>query len=114
MDKVASCLAELPSLFKAFLKQDAQKIEEISLKISQLEHEADLTKNDIRNHLPKSLFLPLDRGALLEILALQDTLADQAEEVAMCMRLSPLELPSFMHDDFSLFCQKNLHIFLTK
>ena len=60
MDKVIFCIGELPNLFKAFLEQGGDVIQKIGQKISQLEHEADLTKNDIRNHLPKSLFLPLE------------------------------------------------------
>src|SRR3989344_2456887 len=82
MEKVSSCMSELPYLFKAILVQDQEAISDIAAKISKLEHEADLTKNDIRNHLPKSLFLLVDREALLEILSLQDALADQAEEIS--------------------------------
>lgn len=113
MDKVASCIGELPYLFKAFLEQDADAIQKIGEKISKLEHEADLTKNDIRNHLPKSLFLPLDRSALLDILSLQDALADQAEEIAHNAALLPvpLELIPEIKEDFSILCQKNVEIF---
>lgn len=113
MDKVASCVTELPALFKAILAQDADGIQEISNKISKLEHDADLTKNDIRNHLPRSLFLPLDRSALLEILSLQDALADQAEEIAVsaCMMKVPLDLIPEMQRDFSLLCQKCVEVF---
>ena len=113
MDKVASCIGELPLLFKAFLSQDSEEIEKIAQKIAILEKEADLTKNDIRNHLPKSLFLPLDRGVLLEILSLQDALADQAKEIAHNAEMCPVPLfhISKMHEDFSLLCQKNIEIF---
>ena len=40
--------------------------------ICRLESEADEIKNDIRGHLPKSIFMPVDRRDLLEILILQD------------------------------------------
>ncbi len=112
MDKVASCVGELPYLFKAFLEQDSEAIQRIAQKISNLEHEADLTKNDIRNHLPKSLFLPLDRSALLEILSLQDALADQAEQIAANAALLPVplgEIPE-MREDFTILCQKNIEV----
>src|SRR5580704_5745643 len=89
MDKVASCIGELPNLFEAVIDQDSHAIQIIGEKISKLEHEADLTKNDIRNHLPKSIFLPLDRSALLDILSLQDAIADQAEEIAENASLFP-------------------------
>lgn len=111
MGKVASCISELPALFKAFIEQDTAAIEKIAATISNLEHEADLTKNDIRNHLPKSLFLPLDRSTLLEILSLQDALADQAEEIANRAGMRPLELLPEMREDFSHLCQKNMEVF---
>lgn len=112
MDKVASCIAELPSLFKAVLDElEMEAIEAIASSISKLEHDADLTKNDIRNHLPRSLFLPLDRGALLEILALQDALADQAERIAVHLTIAPLKLPEEMKETFTFFCHKNMEIF---
>ena len=113
MDKVASCIEALPHLFKAFLDQDAEAIQKIGEQISKLEHDADLTKNDIRNHLPRSIFLPLDRSAILDILSLQDALADQAEEIAHNAALLPvpLELIPEIKDDFSILCQKNVEVF---
>ena len=111
MDKVSCCLAELPTLFKAILSQDEQTISLIARKISRLEHEADLTRNDIRNHLPKSLFLPVDRGSLLEILSLQDARAGQAEKIALHAELRPLEFFPEMQDDFKALCQKNMEVF---
>lgn len=111
MDKVACCVGELPALFKALVEQDMFAIEKIGGHISSLEHEADLTKNDIRNHLPKSLFLPVDRGALLEILSLQDAIADQAEEIALHAGMRKLPILPELRDDFSSFCSKNIEAF---
>ncbi|MBS0625127.1 MAG: TIGR00153 family protein [Verrucomicrobia bacterium] len=111
MDKVASCIGKLPDLFKAILDQNETAIEQIGQKISQLEHEADLTKNDIRNHLPKSLFLPVDRGALLDILGLQDALSDQAEKIAQTAGFKTVEIPQSMTETFILYCQKVMEVF---
>ncbi len=111
MGKVASCVSKLPLLFSAIISGDVQAAETIAAEISKLEHEADLTKNDIRNHLPTSLFLPVDRGSLLEILSLQDSLADQAESIAHLAALRGLTLPLFSEPDFSLLCKKTLDAF---
>ena len=111
MEKVSSCMSELPYLFKAILVQDQEAISDIAAKISKLEHEADLTKNDIRNHLPKSLFLLVDREALLEILSLQDALADQAEEISLCAEMGFLEPFPETLLDFTALCQKNMEVF---
>jgi len=110
MDKVASCVSELPSLFQALVSQDLQAIQKISARISELEHEADITKNDIRNHLPKGLFLQVDRGSLLDIISLQDAIADQTEEIALHAGMRPLPFAK-MKDDFLALCNKNIEAF---
>lgn len=111
MDRVANCITQLPVLFKALLEQDDKALLRASEQISKLEHEADLTKQDIRSHLPKSLFLPVERSALLEILALQDSLADQAQAVALSACLYPLQTPPGLQESFLQFCQKNIEGF---
>ena len=57
MNKVAACIAELEEAFAAFFNSEYKKMEIIAKRLSKLEHEADLTKNDIRNNLPRSVFL---------------------------------------------------------
>jgi predicted phosphate transport protein (TIGR00153 family) len=77
--------------------------------LCRLEHEADLTKNDIRNHLPKSIFLPMDRSHFLDILSIQDSIADQAEEIGLSLKLRPLD-PAFT-PDLQLLFQKSYDAF---
>jgi uncharacterized protein len=111
MEKVSHCVHLLNDLFKALEQLNYQEVEEIALRIGELEHQADITKNDIRNHLPKSLFLPIDRGHLLEILSIQDKIADKAEDVSVLATLKPIELfPSFK-SEFKEFLQKNISAF---
>lgn len=111
MEKVANCVHCLPELFDALEKKDEALLAQISEKISKLEHDADLIKNDIRNHLPKSLFLPIARESLLEILSIQDSIADKAEDVAVLVTLKPLELLPIFKQEFKLFLQKNIETF---
>lgn len=111
MDSVAKCVHCLPDLFKALEKQDYTLLEQISEKISNLEHDADLIKNDIRNNLPKSLFLPVAREHLLEILSIQDSIADISEDIAVLTTLKPLELLPIFSQQFKLFLLKNIETF---
>jgi len=108
MEKVAKCLEKLPLLFAAAAKGDEKTVLELSATISRLEHEADLTKNDIRNHLPKSLFLPIERSDLLDILTLQDDLADKAEDIGILLTFRKLDGFQAFGEEFLLFCNKNL------
>ena len=50
-------------------------MEDLARQISKQEHEADIIKNEIRNHLPKSIFLPVSRSDTLSFLKEQDAIA---------------------------------------
>ena len=111
MAKVKRCVEKLVPLFKALKKKDYALVESTANEISKLEHEADLSKNDIRNNLPTGLFLPVGRASLLEILTLQDSLADRAEDVAVLLTLRNLEMDPIFEDEFKTFLDKNLDAF---
>jgi predicted phosphate transport protein (TIGR00153 family) len=112
MKKVALCMERLSDIFNALSKTDMEKIEKLVADLSRMEHEADLTKNDIRNHLPKSLFLPIDRAHFLEILSVQDSIADKAEDVGILLTLRPLESFRNFTEDLIAFFRKNELAFL--
>jgi uncharacterized protein len=111
MEKVSACVHLLPELFLALYSNNLEKVETLANLISEKEHQADLTKNDIRNHLPKSLFLAMDRGHLLEILAIQDGIADKAEDIAVLVTLKTLPLIEPCKEEFTAFLQKNIEAF---
>lgn len=111
MDKIAACVHKLPELFDALKAGNQEDIKTIAEEISKLEHQADRTKNDIRNHLPKSLYLPIDRNQFLEILTLQDSIADAAEDIAVLTTLKEINLPENLNDIFAKFLIKNIETF---
>lgn len=109
MEMVTECVHGLKDLFQAVRSQE--DITEICKKISKIEHKADLAKNDIRNHLPNSLYLPIARADLLEILTLQDQLADLAEDVAILTTMKQIKIPKSFENEFNAFLEKNLECF---
>lgn len=111
MEKVSTCVHLLPQLFDALEQRDYKNVEELSNKIADIEHQADIAKNDIRNHLPKSLVMPIDRGHLLEILNIQDKIADKAEDVAVLVTLKTIELLPVFKDEFMKFLRLNMETF---
>lgn len=112
MHKVTSCIKKLDELFKLLVEENFQEIEEQVAVLSKLEHDADLCKNDIRNNLPKSLYLPIDRSQFLDILSLQDSLADKAEEIGNLMLLKPVKaFPKELESSFTTFVNKNMEAF---
>ncbi len=111
MEKVADCVHQIVPLFEALEKKEYKAVKEIAVKISKLEHEADLTKNDIRNNLPSGIFLPISKATLLEILALQDNLADRVEDLGILLTLRNLEMNAAFVNEFHDFVKKNLETF---
>ena len=90
---VTRCAAEVPSLFDALCKGDQAEVAATKDRIFALEEEADEIKNELRAHLPKSLLLPVDRRDLLEVLDMQDSIADTAQDIAGLLVERPMEVP---------------------
>ena len=107
MEKVSATVHELDRLFNALIKQDESKLQKIAETISSLEHAADILKNDIRNHLPSSLFLSIDRQTFLEMLHLQDNIADIAEDISVLITIRPMTLLETFKKEYLEFLQKN-------
>jgi predicted phosphate transport protein (TIGR00153 family) len=92
--RVHSTVELIRPLFEAFLAEDWERSRELYKQISKLEHKADLTKNEIRDTLPKSIFLPVDRGDMLRYLKEQDAIADAAEDVAVIVTMRQTPCPA--------------------
>lgn len=111
MNKVANCMEKLVKVFECLTRGELDKIERLVADLSSLEHEADLTKNDIRNHLPKSLFMPIDRGQFLEILSVQDSIADKAEDIGITFTLRRIDHLEEFLKDLTHFFNKSAEVF---
>jgi len=111
MEKTSLCVHLLPQLIDALENKQEGELNKIAETIAKIEHEADFIKNNIRNHLLKSLYLPIDKSHILEILSLQDQIADKAEDIAVLMTLKPLELPAPFAPEFKEFLRMNLATF---
>ncbi|MET0116037.1 MAG: TIGR00153 family protein [Sedimenticola sp.] len=103
---VNECVLEVPALFDALVKGDNGALSAQKDKIFAKEGEADTLKNDLRAHLPKSLFMPVDRRDLLELLELQDAIANTAQDIAGLMLERDMSIPSGMEDDVVAFVQR--------
>lgn len=90
-EKVQICADEVPKLFEAFFEGDYDQVLAIAENISHLEHEVDIVKTRIRDSMPKTLFLPVDRRDLLDVLASLDAIADCAEDVGILFTLRRME-----------------------
>lgn len=76
------CVQQLTPFFKAVLKEDFTKSKEVYKEISKLENKADSLKKQLRLQMPKGLFMPVARRDLLELLLVQDKVANQAKDIS--------------------------------
>jgi len=96
MQAVSDCAAEVAPLFQALIDGDRSALEAQKEKIFEKEAKADLLKNELRNRLPRSLLMPVDRRDLLEVLAMQDAIADTAQDIAGLLLERDMEVPAGM------------------
>ena len=111
MQDVNECVKKVKEIFEALEENDSKSVSRISGEISKLEAIADTTKNELRNHLPGGLFMPVSKAALLEILSLQDDIADDCEDIGILLTLKDLTLKDIFKDDFKSFLNKNLETY---
>ncbi len=111
LDKVADCVEAAFSLLERIREGEDPNVEETAREISKLEHKADLVKNDIRNNLPRGLFLAIDRSQLLEILSLQDSIADKAEDIGILMSLRSAKMLDSLVEPFGEYIKGNKDAF---
>lgn len=98
MRVVLECVRCIPGLFDALIAGDQASVKSLKEAIFKWENEADDVKNDLRAHLPKSLFMPVDRRDILEILQEQDSIADTAQDIAGLLMERPMDVPEPLRD----------------
>ena len=65
-----------------------------------------MVKNKIRENLPKTLFMPIDRTDILMFLKEQDMIADRAEDLARMLEVRETKLPIELKEDILEFTDK--------
>ena len=106
MGIVAECVAEVPPLFEALIAGDQAGVARAQERIFERERAADVIKQDIRIHLPKGLFMPVDRRDLLEVLDMQDAIADTAQDIAGLLVTRTMTVPEDMRADLRTLVQR--------
>ena len=96
MEKVLSCVSELTPFTKAVLAGKPEAIATHHKNIVTMENEADALKKELRLRLPSTLFMPIDRRDVLEVLTMQDMVAGSARDVAGLIVGREMKIPKSM------------------
>lgn len=100
MQKVCMGVQHLIPLVQAMSVGDLEQVKVEQEAIVQAEHEADDMKHALRHHLPKGLFMPVDRRDLLDVLMMQDAVINQAKDIAGLVVGRKMQLPESMRSLF--------------
>ena len=99
MTSVHSCISELKGFMVAIHEKNWTKAEEIRSTIGHKEGEADILKKKLRLSLPSTFMMPFSRRDLLDLLLIQDSIANITKDVSGLMINRKMTLPNEISDD---------------
>ena len=103
-----NCAKQLRPFFTAAIAGDWAEASKARSQIERLEHTADDLKKKIRLQLPKSLFMPVPREDLLELLLVQDKIANRTKDVSGLVLGRKMQFPEEIADEFLSFVVRNI------
>ena len=100
MKKVHSCIKEFGVFAKAANAEDWDKAQTAQISISDKEHKADKLKKKLRMNLPSTFMMPFSRRDLLDVLLIQDSIANITKDLAGLMMTRRMVFPKEFAEDF--------------
>ncbi|MTI50996.1 MAG: TIGR00153 family protein [Alcanivorax sp.] len=104
-DTVHECALGLGEFFAGVSSNDWEKARAARQRIADLENQADTLKKEFRLNLPKSLFLPVSRTDLLELVSVQDKVANKAKDIAGLMLGRQMTIPEPIAEAMNVYLQ---------
>lgn len=108
--KVHECVKLVRPLMEALVNQDYDQIHQLQDEVSRIEYEADQVKHEIREHLPRRYFLPVEREELENFLRCQDKIADSAEDFAVVLLIRKTKIHPDLEEEFFDFVDQVLKV----
>jgi len=96
MIKARETVDQLPALFEAMFKGDRDKLRAVVSEIDKLEGQTDDIKDEIRGQLSRSMFSSVERGDILALTKVLDTVSDRCNELAKFVSLRPTAVPAIL------------------
>jgi len=100
MKQAHSCLKDFAVFAKAANDQDWDKAETVCISINNKEEKADKLKKKLRMNLPSTFMMPFSRRDLLDVLLIQDSIANITKDLAGLMMTRHMVFPEEISDDF--------------
>jgi hypothetical protein len=100
MKQAHSCLKEFGVFAKAANAEDWEKAQAAQISIGKKENKADKLKKKLRMNLPSTFMMPFSRRDLLDVLLIQDSIANITKDLAGLMMSRNMVFPKEFADDF--------------
>jgi len=95
-DQISDCLELIKEALECYVSGSGicREFEELLLEIDKIENQADKIKRRVRNHLPKGLFMPVEKTLFLNYTTQQDDVMDEAQEALRWLGMRRINVPS--------------------
>jgi hypothetical protein len=108
MESVQTCVQQLVPFFDAVLAHNWDEAGKRRDEIARLEGAADDLKRELRLNLPKGLFMAVSRRDLLEVLTMQDKIANKAKDITGLIIGRQMEFPESIGPLLKDFIQRSI------
>lgn len=106
MQRVVVCVDHLPHFIAAAVADDWDAAKAARELIVSGEHEADQLKKSLRRQLPTHLLMAVDRRDLLDMLLMQDKVANKAKDISGLMLGRRMRIPPPLTDAFTRYVER--------
>jgi len=103
---IKEAIAEFKKGIKYYVEGEFEEAKKSFNKVSKIEHKADKIKIQIRENLPRFIFMPITREDFLTILKESDAILDYAEDVSVLLPMREEDIPEEVREDFKEFSEK--------
>ncbi|MBU1001758.1 MAG: DUF47 family protein [Proteobacteria bacterium] len=92
--KIKECVDVIKESMECYVAGGAcREFVDLAKQVDDIENQADQIKRRIRNHLPRGLFMSVDKGLFLQYTRAQDNILDEAQEAMQWLAMRPVEIP---------------------
>ncbi len=106
MARATESVGQLVQYIDAVTTDDWETADALQQTIGRLENAADDQKHALRMNLPHSMFMPVARNDLLELLTTQDRIANKAKDIAGLMTGRRMKIPPSMTEGMKAFVRR--------
>ena len=101
-DQISQCLELIREALECYVSGSGvcREFEELRKEIDKIENQADKIKRRIRNHLPKSLFMPVEKTLFLNYTTQQDDVMDEAQDALRWLGMRRIQIPALYQKAF--------------